>query len=150
MIPTTLITLAVLALSLVIAGFFIHKAKGGQGVVLGLLPIVVMEAVMQWSMDASIAACIDRACIAAGAEPGCAIAEFGCTEWSGVGRIIFWVAGFAAALLFAVGVVVMGLVRSRRRSKGAAESPPSHEGPAAAARKQGVGATSMIMLQIVP
>lgn len=132
MIPTTLITLVVLALSLVIAGFFIRKSEVGLGVVLGLLPIVVMAAVMQWSLDASIAACIDRACIAAGLEPGCAIAEFGCTEWSGIGRIMFWAAGFADALLFAVGVVVMGLVRSRRRSKGAAEAPPPNEDPAAA------------------
>ena len=125
MIPSLLVALAVLALSLGIAGVLIRRSNIGLGVVLGLLPIVVMEAVMHWSLDASIAACIDRACIAAGLEPGCRIAEFGCTEWSGIGRVIFWAAGFADALLFAMGVVVIGLVRSRGRSKAAAESPPS-------------------------
>jgi hypothetical protein len=117
-------SLAVLGLSLAIAYILMNRSRPWLGIALGLLPIVLFEAILHWQLDASIRACIDHACASAGLEPGCTLAEFGCTEWSGLSRFIFWVAGMADAVLYFVGVMVIAVAQSRR-SKNAADQTPT-------------------------
>jgi hypothetical protein len=112
----TLIALGVLAVSLVIAGALIATRKTWLGVFLGLVPIALMEIGFWLAMDASIKRCIDRACASAGLPPGCEIAQFGCTEWSGLSYFLFIVAGIADAFLYLAGVIAIAIIYSRRRA----------------------------------
>jgi hypothetical protein len=111
-----LIALGVLAVSLVIAGALIARRKAWLGALLGLLPIALMEVGFWLAMNASIKQCIDRACASAGLPPGCEIAQFGCTEWSGLSYFLFIVAGIADVFLYLLGVIAIAIVYSRRRA----------------------------------
>jgi hypothetical protein len=42
--------------------------------------------------------------------------EFGCTEWSGLGYFMFWAAGAAALVLYAIGATVLTVLEARRWS----------------------------------
>jgi ABC-type antimicrobial peptide transport system permease subunit len=130
MISTTLITLGVLVLSIAIAGAFIKRNRSFVGILVGLLPIAAMEICFQWFLYASVQDCIDRACASAGLPPGCDIAEFGCTEWSGLAVFMFYAAGFIAVVLYLLVVIVWAVVPARRRSKIQGEPLPPEEGQA--------------------
>jgi hypothetical protein len=131
MTSIVLVSLAVLALSLALARALIWRSKGWLGVIAGLIPIGVMEGAWHWSLDASIRDCMTRACASAGLPPGCVIAEFGCTEWSGLSRFIFWAAGFSVVVLFAVGSVVLAVVHARARPDALRRRPSDSDDQAA-------------------
>jgi hypothetical protein len=116
MMKITLIALGVLALSLIIAGALCARRKTWLGVFLGLLPIAVMEVGFWLALGASIQQCIDRACATAGLPPGCEIAQFGCTEWSGLSYFIFIVVGVVDAFLYLLGVIAIVVIYARRRA----------------------------------
>jgi len=114
MLSIILYTLVCVLVSLVIAGSLIRRSKTALGLALGLLPIGVMEAISHLSLRASTRNCLERACLSAGLPAGCEIAEFGCTEWSGLSVFLFWVAGAAALVLYAIGAIILVVVEGRR------------------------------------
>jgi hypothetical protein len=75
-----------------------------------------MEAIYHLSLQASIRRCLESACLSAGLPAGCGIAEFGCTEWSGLGFFMLWAAGVSALVLYAIGVTILAVVEARRWS----------------------------------
>jgi len=99
MLAVILYTLLCVLVCLLIAGTLIRRSKTALGLALGLLPIGVMEAIYHLSLQASIHGCLESACLSAGFPAGCTIAEFGCTEWSGLSVFLFWAAGAAALVL---------------------------------------------------
>ena len=116
MISIILYTLLCVLASLLIAGGLIRRSRTVLGLALGILPIAVMEAIFHLTLQSSIHACLERACLSAGLAPGCVIAEFGCTEWSGLSYFMFWAAGAAALVLFAIGATVLIVLEARRWS----------------------------------
>jgi len=114
MLSIILYTLLCVLVCLLIAGSLIRRSKTALGLALGLLPISVMEAIYHLSLQASIRGCLERACLSAGLPAGCEIAEFGCTEWSGLSVFLFWAAGAAALALYAIGAIVLVVVEGRR------------------------------------
>jgi hypothetical protein len=114
MFVVILLALGVLALSLVIAGFLMAKSRVLLGVILGTVPIALMVFLVRWSIQADIARCLKDACTSAGLPPGCTIAEFGCTEWSGLGLALVGIAGVIDLVLYITGVIVIAIVQSRR------------------------------------
>ena len=116
MTPIILYTLLCVVVSLLLAGSQIRRSRTALGLALGLVPIAVMEAIFHLSLGASIRRCLERACLSAGLAPGCAIAEFGCTEWSGLSTFLFWAAGLAALVLYAIGATVLAVAEARRWS----------------------------------
>ena len=110
MLSIILYTLLCVLVCLLIAGNLIRRSKTALGLALGLLPIGVMEAISHLSLQASIRSCLERACLSAGLPAGCEIAEFGCTEWSGLSVFLFW----AALVLYAIGAIVLVVVEGRR------------------------------------
>ena len=114
MLSISLYTLLCVLVCLLIAGNLIRRSKTALGLALGLLPIGVMEAISHLSLQASIRNCLERACLSAGLPAGCEIAEFGCTEWSGLSVFLFWAAGAAALVLYAIGAIVLVVVEGRR------------------------------------
>ena len=132
MLQVSLIALSVLALSLALAGLFIWRSRALLGTILGLLPVAVMELAFRWSIDACVRWCIDSACASAGLPAGCEIAEFGCTEGSGMAFFLFVAAGIADLALYLVGVAAISVIRSRRYPK-APGVPPTLGGPNATA-----------------
>jgi hypothetical protein len=118
-----LYTLLCVLVSLLIAGSLIRRSRTVLGLVLGLLPIAVMEAIFHLSLQSSIRRCLESACLSAGLAPGCGIAEFGCTEWSGLSAFLFWAAGAAALVLYAIGAMVLIVLQARRGSTANARPP---------------------------
>ena len=116
MISIILYTLLAVLVSLVIARSLMRRSKTALGLALGLVPIAVMEAIDHPSLQASIRRCLDSACLSAGLPAGCEIAEFGCTEWSGLGFFMFCAAGVAALVLYVIGVSILAVVEARRWS----------------------------------
>ena len=114
MLSISLYTLLCVLVCLLIAGTLIRRSKTVLGLALGLLPIGVMEAVYHLSLQASIRGCLESACLSAGLPAGCEIAEFGCTERSGLSVFLFWAAGAAALALYAIGAIVLVVVEGRR------------------------------------
>ena len=114
MFSVILYTLLCVLVCLLIARTLIRRSKTTLGLALGLLPIGVMEAIYHLSLQASIRGCLKRACLSAGLPAGCTIAEFGCTEWSGLSVFLFWAAGAAALVLYAVGAIILVVAEGRR------------------------------------
>ena len=111
MLSIILYTLLCVLVCLLIAGSLIRRSKTALGLALGLLPISVMEAIYHLSLQASIRGCLERACLSAGLPAGCEIAEFGCTEWSGLSVFLFWA---AALVVYVIGAIVLVVVEGRR------------------------------------
>jgi hypothetical protein len=117
------------ALSVVIAYLLIRRRNVLLGLVLGLLPIAIMEFAYNWSLDSSIHRCIASACASAGLPPDCTIAEFGCTEWSGMSRFLFFAAGVLSLGVYSVGAGTIAILHHRNLPK----LPPDTHGSDAAA-----------------
>lgn len=109
------LALGVLALSLAIAGFLMAREKALLGVILGVLPIPLMVVVTRWSIHRNIERCIAEACASSAQSPECNFAQFGCTEWPGMGIALITIAGWVDLVLYIVGVIVIAVVQSRRR-----------------------------------
>jgi hypothetical protein len=76
-----LISLVVLTISLVIAGYLMARSRVLLGIILGVLPIPLMVLCTRWSIQSSIERCIAEACAASTLSAECNFAQFGCTEW---------------------------------------------------------------------
>lgn len=109
------ILVAVLVLSLAIAIVLIRRGETLLGVVLGLVPIGLMELIAQGMIQSDIQNCLERVCASAGLPPGCHAAEFGCTEWSGLSIAIFWITGLLAVVLYLAGLGVYAAIRAWRK-----------------------------------
>jgi hypothetical protein len=105
-------TAIVAALALAITSQFAKRNRTILGVILALGLIILIELVLQWSVSASIQDCLRRACAAAGQPPDCQIAAFGCTEWSGLSRLIYFAVGIVDLVVYIIGGVVI-LLRTR-------------------------------------
>ena len=114
MFGVALVALAALTLSFVVARYFANRGNAAFGVVLGILPLAIMVIVLNWSVDYSIQSCLNSACASAGLPPGCTIAEFGCTEWSDLSRLLIYAAGAVSLVLYALGVGIMVIRRAWR------------------------------------
>ena len=102
----------VTTLTLALTSQFAKRNKTILGVILALGIIALVELILQWTVSASIQDCLRRACASAGQPPECQIAEFGCTEWSGLSRLIYYVVGMVDLMLYIMGGVVL-LLRNR-------------------------------------
>lgn len=103
------------AVSLVIAWSLIRHQKVVAGVVLGVVPMVIMEAILHGTLQSRIHRCLVDACLSKGLPADCGLTEFGCTEWSGLAVFMFWAAGFVALVVYAIGAAIL-VARSRRKS----------------------------------
>ncbi len=122
------IALGVLAVSIVVAASLVQRGRSGLGAVLGLVPLALMEAVLHGSLQLRIHRCFDSACASAGLPPGCTIAAFGCTEWSGLSVFFFWAVGAAAAVLYLLALLVIILLDRRRKRGETAGAEPIGSG----------------------
>jgi hypothetical protein len=102
----------VTGLALAITSQFAKRNRTILGVILALGIIALVELILQWTVSASIQDCLRRACASAGQPPDCQIAEFGCTEWSGLSRFIYFVVGIVDLVLCIIGGVIL-LLRNR-------------------------------------
>ena len=75
-----ILSLVVLTVSLVIAGYLMARSKALLGIILGVLPIPLMVFLTRWSIQRSIERCIQDACASSTMSPECDYAQFGCTE----------------------------------------------------------------------
>jgi hypothetical protein len=87
------------------------------GVVLALAVIFLVELLLQWTVTAGVQDCLRRACLSAGQPPNCQIAEFGCSEWSGVSRLIYWAAGALDLVAYLIGGIVLVIRAYRKKSR---------------------------------
>jgi len=102
----------VTTLTLALTSQFAKRNKTILGVILALGIIALVELILQWTVSASIQDCLRRACASAGQPPDCQIAEFGCTEWSGLSRFIYFVVGIVDLMVYIIGGVIL-LLRNR-------------------------------------
>ena len=102
----------VTTLTLALTSQFAKRNKTILGVILALGIIALVELILQWTVSASIQDCLRRACASAGQPPECQIAEFGCTEWSGLSRFIYFVVGIVDLMVYIIGGVIL-LLRNR-------------------------------------
>jgi hypothetical protein len=109
-----LVSLAVACISLILAYLLIRRRKTFFALLIGLVIIGAFQVYLHLSLASSIQACIDRACASAGLPPGCHQAEFGCTEWSGLSVFIYYIAGVAQVIVFAIGFGIMAFLASRK------------------------------------
>jgi hypothetical protein len=114
-ISTILYALLCAAISLLVARIMIRRKKTVLGLVLGLVPIAVMEAIFHGTLQIRIHRCLESACLSKGLAADCGLTEFGCTEWSGLAVFMFWAAGLVALLLYAIGAAVLAVAEARRR-----------------------------------
>ena len=115
MISTALYTLLCVVVSLLLAWSLIHRKKAVLGVILGLAPIAMMEAIFHGTLQIRIHRCLESACLSKGLPADCGPTEFGCTEWSGLAVFMFWAAGLVALVLYAIGAAILA-AKARRES----------------------------------
>jgi hypothetical protein len=116
-IPTIYYALLCAAASLLVAWSLVRQRKTALGLLLGLIPIALMEALLHGSLQIRIHRCLEDACFVRGLPANCDLIEFGCTEWGGLAAFMYWAAGFAALVLYAIGAVIL-TVAARRRVSG--------------------------------
>jgi hypothetical protein len=114
-ISTILYTLLCVAVSLLIAWVLIGRKKTMLGVILGLVPIAIMEVIFHGTLHIRIQRCLESACLSKGLPANCGLTEFGCTEWSGTAVFMFWAAGLVALVLYAMGATILA-AKARRKS----------------------------------
>lgn len=98
-----IIASVVLTISLVIAGSLMARSKALLGIILGVIPIPLMVFLTRWSILRSIERCIEEACASAGLPAGCEMAQFGCTEWPGLGLALINFASIVLLVLYIIG-----------------------------------------------
>jgi len=113
-ISTIFYVLLCAAISLLLAWSLIRRRKTLQGLILGLAPIAIMEAIVQGALQFRIQRCLEEACLAKGLPADCGVIDFGCTEWSIPSALMLWGVGLAALVLYAIGAVILTL-RARGR-----------------------------------
>jgi hypothetical protein len=120
-----LTSLLATALAILIAYLFIRRSRVFLGLLLGILPIGLMEVLYHWRLEISLRKCIDSACAAAGLPPGCEMAAFGCTEWSGLTVFVFYLAGLLSLAIYIIGAGAMAILHSasKRKAQAAALDP---------------------------
>lgn len=114
MISTLLYTLLCTVVSLLIAWSMIRRKKAVLGLVLGLVPVAVMEAIFHGTLQIRIHRCLQSACMSKGLPANCGLTEFGCTEWSGIAVFMFWAAGLVALVLYAIGAAALAAEARRK------------------------------------
>jgi hypothetical protein len=114
-ISTLLYTLLCVVVSLLIAWSLIRRRKTVLGLVLGLLPVAVMEAIFHGTLQFRIHRCLESVCLSKGLAADCGLTEFGCTEWSGLAVFMFWTAGLVALALYAIGAAILA-AKARRKA----------------------------------
>jgi hypothetical protein len=120
-------TVIVTAVTLVITSQLAKRNQAILGVVLALCLIALVELILQWTVSAGIQDCLQRACASAGQPPDCHIAEFGCTEWSGLSRFIYMAVGVVDLAAYLIGGVIVLLAVRRRRNNPPPEEPTAVE-----------------------
>ena len=115
MISTALYTLLCVVVSLLLAWGMIRRKKTVLGVILGLAPIAIMEAIFHGTLQIRIHRCLESACLSKGLPADCDLTEFGCTEWSGLAVFMFWAAGLVALMMYAIGAAIL-VAKARRKS----------------------------------
>jgi hypothetical protein len=123
-----LIMLGVLAPSLIISGILIARSKSRLGIILGLVPIVILELWLQIPHIIYSQQCVNAHCALYNLPPGCTYGRESCGEEFGLGIIIFLVEGFIELFLFVIGVVIQYVILSRRSEAGAVSSDPLKNG----------------------
>jgi hypothetical protein len=108
-----ILSLVVLAISLIIAGSLMARSKALLGITLGFLPIPLMVFLGRWSIQRSIERCIQEACASTTSSPECDYAQFGCTEWPSLGLALLDISGVALIALYIIGVIIIAVVQSR-------------------------------------
>jgi hypothetical protein len=101
-----LIILGVLALSLIISGFLIARSRSKLGIILGLVPIVILELWLQIPHIIYSQQCVN----AHGREA--------CAEEIGLGTFVLLAMGIIDLFLFVIGVVIEYVILSRRKKTG--------------------------------
>jgi hypothetical protein len=109
-------TIIVTAVALVITRQLARKRKGILGVILALALIALVELILQWTVSVDIRDCLRRACISARLPPDCQMVEFGCTEWSGMNRLIYMAVAVVDLVAYLIGVFI-GWLLARRSSR---------------------------------
>jgi hypothetical protein len=109
-----ILSLVVLTVSLVIAGYLMARAKTLLGVILGALPIPLMVLLTRWSIQSSIERCLAEACAASKLSEECNFAQLGCTEWPSRSLALLNFSGVAVFVLYLLGVLLIAVVRSRK------------------------------------
>jgi hypothetical protein len=113
--PMILVSLTIVIICLLVAYLLINRRMTILAVLIGLLTIGIFQIYLHRSLDSSIQACIDRACMSAGLPPDCPEAQFGCTEWSGLSVFFFYVTGMVQVIIFIVGAGIMAFLASRKK-----------------------------------
>jgi hypothetical protein len=116
-IPAIYYALLCAAASLLVAWSLIRRRKTGLGLLLGLAPIALMEALLHGSLQIQIHRCLEEACLVRGLPANCDYMEFGCTEWGGLATFMYWAAGLAALVVYAIGAVILTVAAGRRLSE---------------------------------
>ena len=105
----------VTAITLASTNWFARRGKAILGVVVSLGVIALVEIFLQYTVTASIKDCLRSACLSAGQPPDCVIGQFGCTEWSGLSRFVYFVAGSVDLVAYLIGCIVIYLKRRRKK-----------------------------------
>jgi hypothetical protein len=116
-------TAIVTAVTLTLTSQLARRNHAVLGVILALTVIILVELLLQWTVTAGIRDCLQRACVAAGQPPDCQIAEFGCTEWSGLSRFIYWAAGALDLAAYLIGGMILFFQSRRKKSRLPENSP---------------------------
>jgi hypothetical protein len=116
-------TAVVTAVALVITSQLAKRNHAILGVVLAIAVIALAELFMQWTVTANIQDCLQRACAAAVQPSDCYAAEFGCSEWSGMSRFVYFAGGVVDLVAYLIGGVMLFLSRRRKRNHLATQEP---------------------------
>jgi len=106
---------AITAITLTITNWFAKRGKTILGVVVSLGLIALVEVFMQYTVTAGIQDCLRSACRFGGTTPDCVISEFGCTEWSGLSRFVYFVAGTVDLVAYLIGCIFVFVKRPGKR-----------------------------------
>ena len=93
------------------------------GVILSFSIIVLLELFLQWTVTAGIRYCMREACASAGQPADCVIAQFGCSEWSGLSRFVYLAAGVVDLAVYLIGGGILLLFRRRKLEQPAPSEP---------------------------
>jgi hypothetical protein len=119
-----LIDIGVLSLSLIISGLLIARSKVKLGIILGLVPITIMELWSQFAHFTYSQQCINASCALQNLPPGCTYGRDSCSEEVGLGTFILLAFGIIDLILFVTGVIIQYVILSHRKKAGGVSSDP--------------------------